>query len=74
MPNSSLDNLFEDLPPLLTSMQIEDILQIKRATLRRWIKEGHLPGVVKVGSQWRMTRTGLRAYLENQLIPLPKAD
>ena len=40
---------------LLTTKQVQDLLQIDRTTIYRMLKDGRLSGV-KVGSQWRFKR------------------
>ncbi|NKB69819.1 MAG: helix-turn-helix domain-containing protein [Candidatus Latescibacteria bacterium] len=53
----------KDMPEFLTRAQVQDVLQISRATFFRWIKGGQMPGAVKVGDSWRVSRDALRDYL-----------
>ena len=53
-----------DYPEVLTPKQVQDLLQISRATFFRLIERGELPGAVKVGGAWRVLRDRLREGLE----------
>ena len=54
-----------DAPEILTPRQVQEILQISRATFYRWIEAGQLPGAVKIGDSWRVLRDKLRESLED---------
>jgi len=47
---------------LITTKQVQDLLQVDRITVYRMLKDGRLSGV-KVGSQWRVRRTELSDLL-----------
>ena len=55
---------WSDYPEILTPKQVQELLQISRATFFRWLEQGELPGAVKVGGAWRVLRDQLRAGLE----------
>ena len=52
---------------LLTSKQVQNLLQVDRTTIYRMIKDGRLNGV-KVGNQWRFPRQEIEALL-SPMIP-----
>ena len=47
---------------LVTTKQVQNLLQVDRITVYRMLKDGRLSGV-KVGSQWRVPRTELQELL-----------
>jgi len=50
----------------LTPQEVSDLLQVSVQTVRRWIKDEHLPAY-KVGPRmWRISTTDLDAWLEEQ--------
>ena len=49
---------------LLTSRQVQDLLQIDRTTIYRMLKDGRLSGI-KVGSQWRFKRQEIEDLLSS---------
>lgn len=53
---------FEDMPEIMTPAQVQTVLQISRATFFRWVAEDKLPGAVKIGDSWRVTRDVLKAH------------
>lgn len=53
---------FDDMPELMTPAQVQALLQISRATFFRWIANDKLPGAVKIGDSWRVTRDTLRDH------------
>jgi excisionase family DNA binding protein len=58
--NSRKEQLF------LTPQEVSDLLQISVQTVRRWIKEEDLPAY-KVGPRvWRIRKTDLNTWLEQQ--------
>lgn len=50
---------------LLTTKELQNILQVDRTTIYRMAEGGRLPGV-KVGNQWRFPRQQIEAWLHNQ--------
>lgn len=50
---------------LLTTRQVQSILQVDRTTIYRMLKDGRLRGV-KVGQQWRFHDTDVRALLSGE--------
>ncbi len=51
----------------LTAQQVADRLQVTPATVKRWLREGQLPGVM-LGDRagWRVAEADLDAYLRAQ--------
>jgi len=47
---------------LLTTRQLQDLLQVDRITIYRMLSDGRLPGF-KVGGQWRFSRQAIEAWL-----------
>lgn len=54
---------------LLTTRQVQDLLKIDRTTIYRMVESGQLPAV-RVGKQWRFTRTDLDQLLKGAKTPL----
>ena len=52
-----------DYPPVMTRVQVQEALQISRATFFRLVEDGKLPGAKKVGGSWRFVREKLEAWL-----------
>lgn len=50
---------------LLTTRQLQDLLQVDRMTIYRMLHDGHLPGF-KVGGQWRFPRQAIEQWLQEQ--------
>jgi excisionase family DNA binding protein len=50
---------------LLTTRQLQDLLQVDRITIYRMLHDGRLDGF-KVGGQWRFSRQAIEAWLEEQ--------
>jgi excisionase family DNA binding protein len=50
---------------LLTTRQLQDLLQIDRITVYRMLKDGRLQGF-KVGGQWRFSRQAIERWLREQ--------
>jgi len=50
---------------LLTTKQLQELLQIDRTTVYRMLKDGRLTGV-KVGQQWRFARASVEAILSRR--------
>jgi excisionase family DNA binding protein len=52
----------------LTPQEVSDLLRVSIHTVRRWIKEGKLPAY-KVGRVWRISKTDLDKWLNQQRTP-----
>jgi excisionase family DNA binding protein len=50
---------------LLTTKQLQDLLQVDRITIYRMLNDGRLRGF-KVGGQWRFSRHEIEAWLQEQ--------
>jgi excisionase family DNA binding protein len=50
---------------LLTTRQLQDLLQVDRVTIYRMLSDGRLPGF-KVGGQWRFSRQEIEEWLAGQ--------
>jgi excisionase family DNA binding protein len=50
--------------PFLTPQEVSDLLRVSVYTVRRWIKEGHLPAY-KVGRGWRISESDLNGWLSH---------
>lgn len=50
---------------LLTTRQLQDLLQVDRITIYRMLNDGRLRGF-KVGGQWRFSRREIEAWLQEQ--------
>ncbi|NOX61486.1 MAG: helix-turn-helix domain-containing protein [Chloroflexi bacterium] len=50
---------------LLTTKQLQEILQVDRTTIYRMADRGQLPGL-KVGNQWRFPKAQIEAWLQSQ--------
>jgi excisionase family DNA binding protein len=50
---------------LLTTKQLQEILQVDRTTIYRMAESGRIPAI-KVGNQWRFPRHQIEAWLWNQ--------
>jgi excisionase family DNA binding protein len=53
------------MPELLTTKQLQELLQIDRTTIYRMLNEGQIPGF-KVGGQWRFSRDAIESWLQEQ--------
>ncbi|MEJ2559578.1 MAG: PocR ligand-binding domain-containing protein [Anaerolineae bacterium] len=53
------------MPDLLTTRQVQELLQVDRTTIYRMLNEGRIPGF-KVGGQWRFSRDAIEAWLQEQ--------
>ncbi len=58
---------------LLTTKQLQNLLQVDRITIYRMLNDGRLRGY-KVGGQWRFSRREIEAWLEEQRVGLELAD
>jgi len=54
-----------DMDTLLTTRQLQDLLQVDRITVYRMLNDGRLPGF-KVGGQWRFSRKAIKEWLRGQ--------
>lgn len=50
---------------LLTTKQLQELLQVDRVTIYRMLKEGRLEGF-KVGGQWRFSRQAIQGWLQEK--------
>jgi excisionase family DNA binding protein len=57
---------------LLTTRQLQDLLQVDRVTIYRMLDDGRLRGF-KVGGQWRFSRREIEAWLQEQQSKLDSA-
>jgi excisionase family DNA binding protein len=57
---------------LLTTRQLQELLQVDRTTIYRMLNEGRIPGF-KVGGQWRFARDTIEAWLQEQARSLEAA-
>ena len=53
--------ILSEYPPLMTRVQVQEALQISRATFFRMVEDGKLPGAKKIGGSWRVVREKLEA-------------
>lgn len=54
-------------PPRFTVEQAAADLGIAHSTLARQVRDGRVPGAVKVGPIWLLTQAGIDHYRENSL-------
>ena len=50
---------------LYTPEEVAEILSVKEATIRLWMRNGAMPGI-KIGKFWRIPEEALEKYLENK--------
>ena len=55
----------DDIDSLLTTRQLQDLLQVDRITIYRMLGDGRLQGF-KVGGQWRFSRHAIERWLQAQ--------
>jgi excisionase family DNA binding protein len=55
----------QEMDELLTTRQVQELLQVDRVTIYRMLNDGRLQGF-KVGGQWRFSRQGLDRWLQEQ--------
>jgi excisionase family DNA binding protein len=60
---SRIDEMFENLPPVLTVKDLTDILGKDKATVYRWLKKGEIPGILVDGTTWIIYRDEVKDYL-----------
>lgn len=56
--------------PLLTTHEVAELLKIKEATVRKWIREGELPAV-NLGRDWRVAVIQLEEFLKLRVTGVP---
>jgi len=62
-----------EMDTLLTTRQLQDLLQVDRVTIYRMLNEGRLQGF-KVGGQWRFSRQTIEGWLKDQRTRLEIED
>ena len=62
----------EGMEQYLTVDDVAVMLKATPYTVRRWLREGTLPGT-HVGKEWRVSETALARHLEQQTPAAPKA-
>jgi len=55
----------QEMDELVTTRQLQELLQVDRITIYRMLNDGRLQGF-KVGGQWRFSRQALEAWLQDQ--------
>ena len=55
----------DGIDALLTTRQLQDLLQVDRITIYRMLSDGRLQGF-KVGGQWRFSRHAIERWLQEQ--------
>jgi len=66
MAKSKDDTPWDELPEVMKPEQVQQKIQISRATFFRLVQSGKLPGAKKVGDSWRIDRDQLRAYFQGE--------
>lgn len=56
--------------PLLTTHEVVELLRVKEATVRRWIRDGELPAV-NLGRDWRVAVIQLEEFLKRRVTGRP---
>ena len=56
------------MPDLLTTTQVQDLLQVDRTTIYRMVESGRLPAI-RVGNQWRFSRPEIERWLATAASP-----
>ena len=56
-----------DYPDFMTISQTQQLLNVGRATVYRWIEAGVLPGAIQFGDTWRVSREMLKRYVEGHM-------
>jgi excisionase family DNA binding protein len=56
-----------------TTEEVSRYLRIPERTIKSNAEEGHIPGAVKIGKQWRFDREKLEEYLKRRL-PDPEGE
>jgi excisionase family DNA binding protein len=55
----------QDMTDLLTTHQVQDLLNVDRTTIYRMVQSGQLPAI-RVGKQWRFARPEIDRWLRSQ--------
>jgi excisionase family DNA binding protein len=63
--DQSAKGIAQSVDDLLTTRQLQDLLQIDRVTIYRMLSDGRLRGF-KVGGQWRFSRREIETWLQEQ--------
>ena len=58
---------WKQYPEFLTVTQAQELLNVGRATIYRWIETGKLPGAIQIGYTWRISREMLKRYVEGHI-------
>lgn len=61
-----------NIPPMLTPTEVADRLQVTTATVRNWIRAGHLLAIQTPGRRgvYRIPATALNALIQNNQTPV----
>jgi excisionase family DNA binding protein len=62
-----------EMDTLLTTRQLQDLLQVDRITIYRMLNDGRLQGF-KVGGQWRFSRQAIQRWLQEQQASLELSE
>jgi excisionase family DNA binding protein len=62
-----------EMDTLLTTRQLQDLLQVDRITIYRMLNDGRLQGF-KVGGQWRFSRQAIEQWLQEQQASLEVSE
>jgi excisionase family DNA binding protein len=57
---------------LLTTGQVQDLLQVDRTTIYRMVEDGRLPAI-RVGKQWRFGKDEIERWLQERASPMATA-
>lgn len=58
---------FTKMADLLTTNQVQNLLQVDRTTIYRMVENGRLPAI-RVGKQWRFSRADIERWLQMQSV------
>lgn len=61
------DNTGRKMTTLLTTHQVQALLQVDRTTIYRMVDKGRLPAI-RVGKQWRFEQSEIEAWLREQTV------
>ncbi|AKC02892.1 HTH DNA binding protein [Gordonia phage Gmala1] len=53
------ERLVENLPDMLTASEVMEFFRVSRTTVGEWLKNGSLPGSMKIGRDWRIPKTDI---------------
>ena len=70
---SSSKGITHSVDDLLTTRQLQELLQVDRITIYRMLNDGRLQGF-KVGGQWRFSRQEIEAWLQEQRVDWEQAE